>query len=131
MSTDNWPPLEERPNWRPYDEPKRPSVSGWIWILLTAVAAVLAVYYLWQENQPITTPSVVSQPPVVAAPPAEPETPAIQHPLPPVDAEPDKPLPTLDQSDARIGELVAGLVGLKAFEAFVSPAQLIRRIVVT
>jgi len=131
MSTDNWPPLEERPNWRPYDEPKRPPVSGWIWILLTAVAAAFAVYYLWQENQPITTPSVVSQPPVVAAPPAEPETPAIQHPLPPADAAPDKPLPTLDQSDARIGELVAGLVGLKSFEAFISPAQLIRRIVVT
>ena len=131
MGTENWPPLEERPNWRPYDEPERPSISWWVWVLLVALAASAAGYYLWQENQPITAPPAVSQPPVVAAPPVEAEKPVIQHPVPPADVEPDKPLPALDQSDKRIGELVVGLVGLSAFEAFMSPTQLIRRIVVT
>jgi len=133
MSTENWPPLEERPNWRPYDEPERPSVPWWLWVLpLLALVLAIGGYYLWQENRPITAPPpAATQPPVEAAPPAEPEKPAIQHPVPPAEVEPGKPLPTLDESDARIGETVAGLVGQKAFDAFVNPAQLIRRIVVT
>jgi hypothetical protein len=132
MSTENWPPLEERPNWRPYDEPERPSVPWWLWVLpLLALVLGVGGYYLWEENRPITAAPAVSRPPVEAAPPVEPEKPAIQHPVPPADVEPDKPLPTLDESDARIGEVVTGLVGQKAFDAFVSPAQLIRRIVVT
>lgn len=132
MSTENRIPLEERPNWRPYnDEPERPAVSWWLWVLLVAVVASVAGYYLWKESQPITVAPGVSRAPAVAAPPVEPEKPAIQHPVPPADVEPEKPLPTLDQSDARIGELIAGLVGKKAFESFVVPVQLIRRIVVT
>ena len=133
MSTENWPPLEERPNWRPYDDAlETRSVARWAWLLLGAiVVAAVAGYYLWQENQPVTAPPVVSQPPVAAAPPVEPEKPGIQHPVLPAEVEPDKPLPALEQSDAKVGELVVGLVGLNAFETFVNPTQLVRRIVVT
>ena len=130
MSAENWPPLEERPNWRPYDDDPEPRSISWrVWALLAVLAAAAAGYYLWKENQPITAAPGVARPPVVAAPPVEPEKPAIQHPVPA--AEPEKPLPTLDQSDDRTGEMIAGLMGKKAFESIVVPVQLIRRIVVT
>ena len=132
MSAENWPPLEERPNWRPYDdddEPGRRYISWWVWVLLVALVASVAGYYIWKENQPVTAAPGEFRPPVAAAPPVEPEKPAIQHPVPA--AEPEKPLPALDQSDERAGELVAGVLGKKAFESLVVPVQLIRRIVAT
>src|SRR2546426_11203571 len=42
-----------------------------------------------------------------------------------------KSLPTLENSDAMIRDTVVGLVGRKAFEEWVYPTQLIRRIVAT
>src|ERR1043166_1476926 len=46
-------------------------------------------------------------------------------------AEPAKPLPSIEQSDAMMRDTVSGLVGRKAFEAMVYPSQLVRRIVAT
>jgi hypothetical protein len=127
----DWPSRDDRPYWRDY-EPERRFMSLWAWALLVVLLAAVAGYYFWQEHQPLPTRPALSEPkPPVEAPPAEPEKPAIRHPVPEAEAEPEKPLPALDRSDALIGELVAGLAGKKAFESFVSPAQLIRRIVVT
>ena len=125
----DWQLYDEPPNWR---EPEPERSSSWGWLLVALLAAIAgAGYYFWQEHQPARRAPVLSGPrPPVEAPPAEPEKPAIRHPVP-EEAGPEKPLPALDQSDATIGELAAGLAGKKAFEAFVSPKDLIRRIVIT
>lgn len=128
----DWPARDDPPNWREY-EPERPGMSLWAWALLVVLVASVAGYYFWQQRQP--APSAITRPPVVApAPEAETpaaEKPAIRHPVPDAEAEPEKPLPGLDQSDTLIGDRLAGLVGLTAFKSFVSPEQLVRRIVAT
>ena len=126
----DWSPLMERPNWREF-EPEPTSKWGWLLIALLAMVAGAGYYYYFlQEQQLAPTPPALSKPePHGKAPPAEPEKPAIRHPVPEV--QPEKPLPALDQSDSLIGELVARLMGKKAFDSFVGPAHLVRRIVAT
>jgi len=128
MSTDNWPPRERPVGW---EYRRERSLLSW-WTGLVGIALLAAAgagyYYFWPQREPVPPPAAVTKP-AVEAPPPLPEKPAIRHPVPA--AEVEKPLPALEQSDARIGELVARLVGKKAFDSFVNPKELIRRIVVT
>jgi hypothetical protein len=51
--------------------------------------------------------------------------------LPQAEARSEQPLPALDQSDAPVGEMLSKLLERKAFDGFVNPQELVRRIVVT
>ena len=133
MSLNDYSPRDDRPNWGEYGSDYE-SGSWSTWVLLATLIVVSAgagyYYYVWQQDQPAPPARVEVKLPVEAFPPQA-EKPEILHPVPDAEEQPDQPLPALDQSDARIGELVAGLMGQKAFKSFVSPAQLIRRIVAT
>lgn len=115
-------------NYREPDE--APPRSPWPGVLLAVVLAVIAgaFYYYWVHQ--IGSPRATQQAPSAAkSPVAEPEKPAIRHPVP--EAPATEPLPTLDHSDARVGEWIAGLIGARAFRSFVNRDQLVRRIVAT
>lgn len=114
---------------RDYEPEPRPWST---WILVGALVAAIAgaSYYLWRLREPAPPARIVLDPPVeVLSQPAG--KPAIRYPVPDADVQPEEPLPALDQSDELIGGLVAGLVGPAAFKSYVSPVQLIRRIVAT
>jgi hypothetical protein len=93
-----------------------------------------AAYYYWQQNQRSQpqepAPLGMPEPPSQAASQAEAE-PAIRYPIDTPVADPAKPLPTLENSDAMMRDLVTELVGRKAFETFMRPAQIIRHVVAT
>ena len=116
---------------RPYFRESRTGYVWWIFFLLLALAVAAALYYFWSKRDLLGLPPVASSPPATqSAAPAEeakPEAPQAQAPS----AEPAKPLPSIEQSDAMMRDTVSGLVGRKAFEAMVYPSQLVRRIVAT
>lgn len=120
---------------RPYFRQARTAYVWWMFFLLLALAAGAGAYYFWNKRDllglpPLTSssaPQVASpQAPAEAAPPVQASADA-----PAPDAEPARPLPSLEQSDTLARDTVSGLVGSKAFEAMVYQSQLIRRIVAT
>lgn len=131
MSAENWPATDERPNWRYYEESER-RLSWWVWVLLAVLALIVAgvIYYLMQDHEPGIARAPAAPPPVASAAPQA-RKPDIRHPVPRADGEPDKPLPPLDQSDEPLGERLASLLGNKAFDDFINPKELVRRVVVT
>jgi hypothetical protein len=116
---------------RPYLREERKS---WPWVV-GALAIVLLgglVYYFASyvpARQPEPAPVAAAPAPPASAPRAGAQ-PAVVHPLQPP-AEVPKSLPALDVSDSMMRESIAKLIGRKAFEDFVYPAQLVRRIVAT
>ncbi len=114
---------------RDYEPEPRPWST---WALVAALIVVIAgtSYYLWQQRGPAFPARVELEPPVEVLP-QPPGKPAIRHPVPDADVQAEAPLPALEQSDERIGGLVAELLGPEAFKSFVTPSQLIRRIVAT
>jgi hypothetical protein len=131
MDTQNWPAPEERPNWRYYQEPVR-RLSWWVWVLLVVLALIAAgvIYYFMQDHDKNLTRVPVASPPAAATAPQD-QKPEIRHPVPRAETEPDRPLPSLDQSDEPLGERIAALIGNKSFDDFINPKELVRRIVVT
>jgi hypothetical protein len=132
MSVENWPAPEERPNWVYYDEPQR-RLSWWVWVMFAVLAAIVLglIYYFMQDHERVPR-APVTQPPVAAAkPPAQ--KPEIRYPIPQVEGEtePDRPLPPLEQSDEPLGERLAALLGNQAFDDFITPKEIVRRVVVT
>jgi len=117
---------------RPYIREARTGYVWWVFFLLLALAVVAALYYFWSKRDFLGLPPLASKPPAAApaAPAEEPKAEAPQQAQAP-SAEPAKPLPSLEQSDAMMRDTVSGLVGRKAFEAMVYPSQLVRRIVAT
>lgn len=121
---------------RPLTRPQR-RAEFWLPTMVIGVVVVAAVaYYVLQSHGelafdlPSPTPPGESAP-VAAAPAAPAPEPAIRH---PIDAELQPPapsLPTLDNSDSMMRDSVAGLIGKKAFNEAVIPAQLVRRVVAT
>ena len=118
----------------------RPERGGdtWLWIVFSValVAVVLAAgYSYFRELQP--RPAEAPEAPAVAAPAADAPAPApvaaapeaVRHPVPAEEAEPS--LPALDHSDALARDSLVDLLGGKAFDELVIPAQLVRRIVAT
>ena len=131
MSVENWPTADEQPNWRYYEEPQR-RLSWWVWVVLVVLAMIFAgvIYYFTQDHESGLARAPVAPPPAAqSAPPAE--KPQIRYPVPRVDSEPERPLPPLDQSDEPLGERLAALLGNNAFDDFINPRDLVRRVVVT
>jgi hypothetical protein len=131
MSADNWPASDEQPNWRYYEEPER-RLSWWVWVVLVVLAMIAAgaVYYFMQDHETGLTRAPVDSPPAAATAPQA-QKPEIRHPVPQVEGAPEKPLPPLDQSDEPLAERLSALIGNKAFDDFINPKELVRRVVVT
>ena len=116
---------------RPYVRPQ-PSPYPWIVALLAlALAAAAAGYYYYFQPKEQAPSGPVTQPAPQEAPPAAPQAKAPESVKLPAPEATARPLPTLDNSDSMMRETIAGLLGRKAFDDFVVPDQLVRRIVAT
>ena len=114
----------------PYVRRPESAAPWWILLVIVILASGAAGYYFWHDQRQQTQPPPVATPeprgeaaPQIAAKPANPG--------PSAPGESAKSLPTLENSDAMMRDMVVGLVGRKAFEELVFPTQLIRRIVAT
>lgn len=96
-------------------------------LLLTVLAAVAVTFWL-RLSSPEPAPAAVQAPPVAEAPPPAEPAPPVRLQL---DAQAREPLPAIDDSDAAIGERLAGLFGRDAWPALFRPERLLRRIVAT
>lgn len=124
-------PDQDTAEFRP--APERASFGPWIALAVLACAAAAgAAWWFWLR--PAETPA--APPPVAAAPP----TPAPAPPLPeasgpqnPMDAlaPPDTALPALAESDARVTELLAELLGRDKVASFLVTEGFVRRVVAT
>ncbi|HET7197242.1 MAG TPA: DUF3014 domain-containing protein [Burkholderiales bacterium] len=128
-------PWSARDDDRPYIRPSR-TADFWLPALVVAVvvAAAGAFYYLQSRGElafDLPSPTPPEAPAPLAAKPPPPPEPAIRHPLDTAAQPPAPSLPTLDNSDSMMRDSVAGLIGRKAFNDAVIPAQLVRRIVAT
>jgi Protein of unknown function (DUF3014) len=130
---EQWSARDERPLFRE----SRTFHLWWVFFLLLTAAGGGAAYYFlhqrdllgsWSWSPSAPAPEVKAPAEPKAEPKAEPVERADAAPVP---AEPARPLPALDNSDALARDSVSGLVGRKAFETMVYPAQIIRRIVAT
>ncbi|TAN54536.1 MAG: DUF3014 domain-containing protein [Betaproteobacteria bacterium] len=112
---------------RPYLRPEEPSALPWFVAALVIVLAggIGYYYYYYLPAQRVPAAPVAKTEP---APAPQPAKPAIANPLPQSEA---KSLPTLENSDSMMRESLAGLLGSKAFNDFIIPTQLVRRIVAT
>lgn len=115
-----------------------PVKNSVLWSITVAMlVGVAALYFFLQPETPepqVQQPALAPPPPPAA--PAEPEEPAIQHPIeaaqPAGEPAPTAPpLPALAQSDAPMRDALAGLFGQKRLEEFFNLTEIIRRIVVT
>ncbi len=130
---EQWTVRDESPYQRDIESPSQP---WWILIVAGILAAVAATYYFWPQPRPAQAPEA---PAAAAAPAPASEAPAAQasaqpgphYPVPAAETQPEKPLPTLENSDPMMRETVSSLVGKKAFETMVYPSGLVRRIVAT
>jgi hypothetical protein len=121
--TEPWSAQEDD---RPYIRPVR-SFNPWLAVAAIGFVAWLAAFcfrYWLEPPSPPAAPAAVEK---LGHPPAPP--PAPTHPLDPAQAAPS--LPALENSDAMMRDSLAELMGRKAFEEIVVPAELVRRIVAT
>lgn len=135
---DSWSVTDDdRPHRIPAPRPER-RVDSLLWaVFAVALVAMIAAasYSYFRDLQPAAEPQAapapapVAEAPVAPAPQAPQAEAAIRHPVPGEAAEPS--LPTLDNSDAMARDSLVGLLGNKAFDQLVIPAQLVRRIVAT
>ena len=129
---EQWSVRDERPYLR---ETHSTALLWGLFFLVLVLAGGGAAYYFWGKRDLLGLPFLTPPPPAaeVAPPAAAPALSGAEAPAPPdpVAAEPAKPLPSLDNSDALMRDTVSGLVGRKAFDAMVYPSQLVRRIVAT
>jgi hypothetical protein len=130
-------PWSARDDDRPYVRSQRTAEFWLPAAVITLVVIAAVAYYILQSrgelafDLPSPTPPGESAPVAAAPPPAPAPEPAIRHPLD-TEAQPPAPsLPTLENSDSMMRDSVAGLIGRKAFNEAVIPAQLVRRIVAT
>jgi hypothetical protein len=105
-------------------------MKSFAWIALVVIVAGAAALYYLQRQDPAVPPAenIPERQAIEPPPPA----PAILHPVPePVPAEPEAPLPSLEESDPLVRERLSSLFGEKAFRELFLPDHLVRRIVVT
>jgi hypothetical protein len=117
---------------RPLLRPEK-SVTPWLLAGLAAVvvAGAAGFYYYLRQSVPQPTPVAAPAPRLEPAPPVQAPAPQEHHALAVPQAQPDAPLPTLDNSDSMMRRSLADLMGGKAFEQMVVPNELVRRIVAT
>ena len=103
-------------------------------MLVTLVCAVAAGAAWWFWLRPVeialAPPPVVAAPPAPAAPPPAPEASGPQNPVDAL-APPDAALPALAESDARVTELLAELLGRDKLATFLQTDGFVRRVVAT
>ncbi len=119
---------------RPYLRSARSNALPWLMLLgaICLVAAAGAYYYYGTlERDPAAIAPAV--PPAAQPAPAKEASapPAIRHPLEMPATQPPEGLPTLDNSDTMARHALGGLIGGRAFDEFVIPHLVIRRIVAT
>jgi len=112
---------------RPYLKPERDSYTGVVVALAIALVAGLGYYYYSYLPGRQGQPAPVAKTEPAPAPQASAQ-PGIRNLLP---EAPAISLPTLENSDSMLRESLAALLGGKAFNDFVVPNGLIRRIVAT
>ena len=103
----------------------------WIVVIIALIGVAAIVYYNWFRQAPEVQPQPQPPAPPVATKPA-PETeakPKIQYPV--TEAEEEKPLPVLGESDAAMKEALTGLFGRYALGKYFYLDEIIRRIVAT
>lgn len=114
-----------------YSEPASSAPWGrWLVVLVLLGIAGGAGYFLWRQlEKPALTlpPDQAARTAPKAEARAEPE-PEIKY---PVETPQDAPLPTLQESDSLMREMVSGLIGSRAFGSLVQPQELARRFVAT
>lgn len=121
-----WSAGEDRPYVRPAEPP------DWsAWLLAIAVIAAAGLYGAWHFYGGLLSPARLPQAPAASSAPAEPGAPAVQYPIQGPTADAAASLPTLDNSDSLMRRALSGLLGREAFERFVAPDRLVRRIVAT
>lgn len=115
------------------DEPR--SVIGWIAGAVALVVLAGAGYLIWNRTRPpVPAEQAATQAGTAPASEAAAE-PGIQHPLPLVPSTPSSPstgsLPTLDQSDALLTDVLSRLLGKGSIGMFFNTDRIVRRIVAT
>lgn len=118
-------------NDRPYLRPESVSRAWPLWIAATALTAGGIVYcsqYLLESHAPPSESALAAPPP---AAPVQAVQPATRYRLAEAPADATASLPALERSDSMLRDSLAGLMGRGAFEDFVLPDQLVRRIVAT
>lgn len=124
-------PDQETAEFRP--APERTSSPPWIIaaVLACAVAAA-AAWWFWlrKAEPPVAPPPVAAAPEAPVAPPPLPEASGPQNPVDAL-APAETALPALAESDARVVELLSGLVGRDKLASFLITDGFVRRLVAT
>ena len=124
-------PDQETAEFRPV--PERTSATPWVaaGVLACAVAAG-AAWWFWLRpaELPAAPPPVVDAPEVPVAPPPMPEASGPQNPVDAL-APADAALPALAESDKRVSELLAELLGRDKVTTFLLTEGFVRRVVAT
>ena len=113
---EQWSVQEDRPYLR---QGRHAAYVWWLFFLALALAAGGAVYYFWprQELVPGSPLPQSSAPPPAEVASAAPAAPQPAGPEPAIEADPAKPLPSLDNSDALMRETARRLVRSAAMPA--------------
>lgn len=105
------------------------------WILLAILLLAAAAFLAFRSTQTESPPVPITEPAGPStAPPEQPVTaPAVvPEALPPPDIEPaGEPLPALDDSDTEVRDAAVGLMGEEYVEQLLTPADIVRKAVVT
>ena len=126
-----------RDRYRGSTSPGRKTLA-WAVVVALVVGAAAVGYVYWSPQREDAQPEAAA--PSRTAPEAAPERdagPAIRHPIADADAaraetgELAAPLPTLDESDGRIGDALAGIADRGALGELLNLSGVVRRVVVT
>jgi hypothetical protein len=115
--------------------PAPPRASSTPWIIAAVLACAVgagAVWWFWLRpvEAPVVAPPVASAPEATVAPPPMPEASGPQNPVDAL-APADTALPALAESDKRVAELLAELLGSDKVASFLLTEGFVRRVVAT
>ena len=99
----------------------------WVVVILV-LGGIAAGYFYWQMQRETPAPPVAEAPP--PPPPPKPE-PQIRHPIQPPATPGEKPLPSLEESDAAMARVLTDFFGEKRVAEFIDLKDIVRRFVVT
>ena len=124
-------PIKTPQNFAPRQSALLPPYGSVLVTLVCAVAAGAAWWFWLRPVEPAAAPPpVVAAPAAPAAPPPAPEASGPQNPVDSL-APPDAALPALAESDARVTELLAELLGRDKLPTFLQTDGFVRRVVAT